>query len=153
MKTLIEKSSYENIIERINRLSPDSERLWGTMTPNQMLCHLSDPLRDILGIRPSQVLIPPPVQQQLKAVIFGDADWEHTYKTFPTYSQDKDGQGTKPTGFEQDKGMLIGLLNQFYYTPADFIFHPHAGLGVLSREEFGVYVWKHTDYHLRQFGV
>jgi hypothetical protein len=29
-----------------------SQRQWGTMTPNEMLCHLADALRGPLGDRP-----------------------------------------------------------------------------------------------------
>jgi hypothetical protein len=153
METITKKSTYTEILERIARLNPDSKGLWGKMTPNQMLCHLSDPLRDILGVRQMNPLLPPKVQQQLKMVVFGEDDWAHNLQTFLPYSQDQDGAGTKPTGFEQDRKTLVELLTQFYNTPADYTFHPHAGLNILSRDEFGVYVWRHADYHLRQFGV
>jgi hypothetical protein len=153
METTTEKLHYNNIVDRINRLEAGSERRWGKMTPNQMLCHLSDPLRDILGIRQMQPLLPPSVQQQLKQVVFGDIEWEHDLQTFPPYSQDEGGTGTKPASFEEDKKTLIELLTQFYNTAEDYKFYPHAGLNILSRAEFEVYVWKHADYHLRQFGI
>ena len=153
MKTIFEKSAYDNILQRVNQLSPDSERLWGKMTPNQMLCHLSDPIRDIMGIRPMQAMLPLPVQQQVKAIVLGEGAWEKNQQTLPPYSQDEDGSGTKPTNFEQDRKALSDLLEQVYNTPADFAFQPHAILNVLSRQEVGVYLWKHADYHLGQFGV
>jgi hypothetical protein len=153
MNTIFDKPAYENLIKRLNQLSPEAERLWGKMTPNQMLCHLTDPLRDIMGIRQMEAMLPPAVQQQVKAIVFGESEWEHNQPSLPPYSQDADGMGTKPTNFEQDKKTLADLLNRFYNTPIDYTFHPHAVLNVLSREEFGVYVWRHTDYHLRQFGT
>src|ERR1043165_8545194 len=112
MNTILEKPAYENIVDRINKLSPTSERNWGKMTPNQMLCHLSDPMRDILGIRAMQPLLPPAVQQQLKGLVLRDNNWEHDLQTFPPYSQDEDGGGTKPISFEQERRTLVDLRSE-----------------------------------------
>jgi hypothetical protein len=154
MNSVLEQVAYRNIITRVNQLQPESERRWGTMTPNQMMCHISDCLRDILGVRVMEPMLPPEVQQQqLRAVVFGDREWDHSLPTLPPYSQDNDGLGTRPTNFTDDRKTLLGLLDQLYLSSADSRLYPHAGLDILSRDEAGIYTWKHLDYHLRQFGV
>jgi hypothetical protein len=153
MRSIFEVSAYNDIITRINLLEPDSTRSWGKMTPNQMICHISDPIRDIMGVRTTEPLLPAEVVQHLKAIVFGEMDWDHDLQTFPPYSQGDGGEGTKPTNLKDDRSTLLELLDQLFNTPADYRFHPHAGLNILTRDEFGIYIWRHTDYHLRQFGV
>jgi hypothetical protein len=42
MKSLAGASAQAEIIGRLNHLTVDAERRWGTLTPNEMLCHLAD---------------------------------------------------------------------------------------------------------------
>ena len=39
MKNLFEAARVAEVKERMARLTPDSQRLWGTMTPAQALAH------------------------------------------------------------------------------------------------------------------
>lgn len=153
MKSIFEKKECEDIINRINNLKSDSKNLWGKMTVNQMLCHASDQIRDILGVRNTEALTSPEMQQQIKTMLLVEDEWGHNAPTFPPYLQDEGGGGTKPINLEQDKKMLIDLVNKSANSTADSSYHPHAGLGVLNRDEVGKFVWKHTDHHLRSFGV
>lgn len=123
------------------------------MTVNEMLCHVSDPLRDILGLRNTVPVTPEEMRPQIISMVMVEDEWQHNLPTFPPYLQGEDGGGTKPTDFESDKKTLLELLNSFFNTTNDFQFHPHAGLGILSREQFGQFIWKHTDHHLREFGA
>ncbi len=153
MKSIIEKSELEKIIQRINNLQVDSKNLWGKMTAHQMLCHVSDPIRDILGIRQTEPVTPPEMREQIKAMVLVEEDWAYNLPTFTPYLQDESGGGTIPKDFEDDRKNLIEMLNQFFNTADDFTFHPHAGLGMLTKDEYGKYIWKHADHHLRAFGV
>ena len=39
MKNIFEKDTTEEVISRIEKLSPESQRLWGRMSVSQMLAH------------------------------------------------------------------------------------------------------------------
>ena len=39
MKNLFDKPVYEEIITRLNSITPQSQRKWGKMDPSQMLAH------------------------------------------------------------------------------------------------------------------
>lgn len=153
MTTILNESGLNNTLQRIHKLSPESKCLWGTMTVNEMLCHTSDLLRDVLGIRHTEPITPPEMRPQIFAMVMTEADWDINLPTLPPYLQAQDGGGTKPTNFEDDKQTLLDLVNKLYQTTPDYEFHPHAGLGILTREQLGQFIWKHTDHHLRQFGV
>ena len=49
MKTLARGQDQAEVLQRLRRLSPDSERLWGRMSVHQMVCHLSDACRMAMG--------------------------------------------------------------------------------------------------------
>jgi len=42
MKNLFEAATVEEVKERVARLRPDSDRLWGKMNPAQALAHCGD---------------------------------------------------------------------------------------------------------------
>lgn len=153
MKTVFDKAEYEDLVNRIGRLNAGTKGLWGKMTANQMVCHASDLIRDLMGVRQVEILTPPEMRSQIIAMVITENEWDKNLQTFPPYSQEEGGGGTRPTDFESDRQTLLDLVSQIYHAPEDYRFHPHAGLGVLEREQAGVFVWKHTDHHLREFGV
>ena len=151
MKSILDASDYDQTVHRISALPANAKRLWGKMTINEMIVHVSDPLRDILGIRITQPVTPPEMWPKLIEKVLTESDWAHNQRTFNPYLQEEGGGGTRPKGFEEDKTALLQLVSKFYKTTPDFVPHPHAGLGVLTREQAGLYIWKHLDHHLRQF--
>lgn len=153
MKSINDNHEYDLIIRRISHLTPATKSLWGKMDVNEMICHQSDPLRDIMGIRITEPVVPKEMQPKIYEMVMTEEDWAHDLPTFPPYLQAAEGGGTKPTTFDQDKKALLDLLTKYHTLAPDFQFHPHAGLGVLTKDQFGMFFWKHIDHHLRQFGV
>ena len=49
MQTLAAQTDQHEICERLSRVTPDSPRLWGRMNAHQMICHLADSFRVVLG--------------------------------------------------------------------------------------------------------
>ena len=49
MKSLGDPALAEQIIHRVRKLTPDTPRIWGKMSPNQMLCHCTDQIRMAFG--------------------------------------------------------------------------------------------------------
>lgn len=45
MKTLSNTADQQELRSRINALTPDAPRQWGTMSALQMMCHLTDSFR------------------------------------------------------------------------------------------------------------
>ena len=56
MKSLRDASAQTEIRERLSRVTPDAPRLWGRMNARQMVCHLADSFRAVLGERPLQLV-------------------------------------------------------------------------------------------------
>jgi hypothetical protein len=44
-------------------------------------------------------------------------------------------------------------MDRFLRVPRDFEFADHAIFGPLSEQEWMIWAYRHSDHHLRQFGV
>src|SRR5262245_36618554 len=135
--SLFSSGDYHDIVNRINKLSPDSKNEWGKMTVNEMICHISDPFRDVLAMRISKPAIPFLLRPLMKPLVLSQKPWKKNLKTFRVYLQGEGGGGTKPTDFENDRKTLLDVLNKFSSVDKNFQFGNHGGLGKLSREENG----------------
>lgn len=153
MNTLFNKSNVDKLQGRIDNLQPDSKALWGKMTVSEMICHLSDPLRDILGIRQTKPVFPVLLRPLMKWMLLGKKPFGKNAPTAKPYLQAQNGGGTKPTSFDADRRELKNLLNRFAAIDSTTVLSTHAALGLLNKEEADILMSKHFEHHLGQFGV
>jgi hypothetical protein len=54
--------------------------------------------------------------------------------------------------FEEEKSKFVHILSK--YPKIDYKLEAsHPVFGPLTHEQWGIFVWRHVDHHLRQFGV
>jgi hypothetical protein len=147
-KTIFDTTSRRSLLDRIARLRPDSPRRWGTMTPNQMICHLEDSMRCATGMTPTQPRNMPTSNRVLRWLIIYVMPWPRgKVKT------SKEMLLTRPGKFEDDKRRLQKILEKAASLTPRGSWSPHPAFGDLSGRDYGVLIHRHVDYHLRQFGV
>jgi len=149
MKNLLHPEPYEEILGRIENLTPDSQAHWGKMNVGQMLTHCQGPIKVPLSKKP---LKKPPFMFRIlflffKKQLYNDKPWQ---KGLPTA---REFRITDERDFQQEKGKLLQLIHEFHSKgeKADWPRHP-AGVE-FSSEQWGKMQYKHLDHHLRQFGV
>lgn len=148
-KELGDLTSRESVVARISTLTAESSRHWGKMSAHQMLCHLTDSYRAVIGerkISQATMWIPRPI---LKLLILY-APWPKNAPTRPEVDQNVGG--TPPTDFEGDRLKLIEAINRFCSAP-ESVRSSHPLLGRLNHEEWMRWGYVHADHHLRQFGA
>ncbi|MFA9290272.1 MAG: DUF1569 domain-containing protein [Solirubrobacteraceae bacterium] len=151
MKNFFTPKVKEAVIKRINDLTPESKREWGVMSVTQMFCHLSDQIKLALGIRQSPLEGPAIFKTQLGIFLaLYVVPWKKG-ESSPTV-MDKDKKGTPSKGFDVDKAELINLLNQLFHSKEGSL-HSHPFFGRFTKKQWGRMIAKHTNHHLRQFGV
>ena len=153
MKNIYNPSYYNEIISRINQLTPDSQRLWGTMSVDQMICHITDQIRLAIDEKNVQFPFNPVVQFFGKLMFVYGFRFPKNFVTVREIKQSPKGNGTIPADFRQDFESLIQVLNEFVSKDKSYSFSTHPAFGKLNRNEWGILVYKHLDHHLRQFGV
>jgi len=149
--SLFNENKCGEIVNRINKLSPESKALWGKMNVNQMLCHLADALKMAINEREvadkssfaARVFLKPLVLYVLPIP-----------KNVPTAREiDQMQDGTPPVDFEADKKDLLVCIEKMCALQEDFAWAAHAKFGSMNRREWGLLAHKHIDHHLKQFGV
>jgi hypothetical protein len=149
MKTVANPRDKEEVLERLAKLRADSERRWGSMSANQMICHLSDSFRVSLGEKKVSSVATFASRTIVKFIALrAPLAWPHGVKTRPEVDQ-KIG-GTRPTDFASDVATLRALMERFCSAQGEFAAHPM--FGQLSRAERMRHAYLHMDHHLRQFG-
>lgn len=149
MKNIHEAATLQEFIERINKLSPDSQRQWGKMNVSQMLAHCAAALEVNLGDRVNK--------QGIMGMLFGKLAKKSVVSPQPF----KQGLPTAPgfvikddKDFEKEKARLIALLTRLSESdPQAIAKNPHSFFGKMTAEEWNMLNYKHIDHHLRQFGV
>ncbi|MBL8203697.1 MAG: DUF1569 domain-containing protein [Blastocatellia bacterium] len=150
MKTLT--SDRAEILARLNQLRPDCQRQWGKMTPNQMLCHLTDSFVSMMGGKEVSNKSNFFMRSAGKWIALkAPMPWPHNIKTMPENDQEKGG--TPPVEFESDRQKLAQAIERFTALPRDFAFQPHPIFGEMTETEWLIWGYKHCDHHFRQFGI
>jgi len=55
--------------------------------------------------------------------------------------------------FESEREKYLQNLNEIFNKGAKGNYKPHVFFGKITDEQWGMHFYKHTDHHLRQFGV
>ena len=152
MKRLDQPACRSEILMRLGRISPDTQRLWGRMSAPQMICHLSDCYLSVMGDRPMEIPARFTWLRAIKSIVlYMPHHWPHGVPTRPEFDQ-VDGGGTPPSDFETDLHTLLEAIGRFTAQPRAFAFRTHPMFGDMSEKDWMRWAYLHADHHLRQFG-
>lgn len=148
MKSVMNNTVREELIQRIHSLTPRHTARWGKMNVHQMLEHCTrcdDMYHGDLKIKRVLIgrLIGPMFKKKIlkKDLPFGKSSPTAQVLMITETNGDMDVQKT-----EWEK-----RINSYSnYSDQRFI---HPFFGPMSKEEVGVFAYKHADHHLRQFGA
>lgn len=149
MKNLFDASVYAETRERLSRLQPGAQRVWGKMTVAQMLAHCRKAFRVPLSETQPPKLYPfALIGWLMKKKLYDDIPWKRGLPTAPAFiiKDERD--------FEKEKAGLLALVQHFHEAGperAARIIHPV--FGRFTGEQWGKAMYKHLDHHLQQFGA
>ncbi len=145
-----DRNVHDEIIQRINKLSANSQPLWGKMSVGKMLAHSS-----VTYEMAFEDKYPKPgafkqfiLKLLVKKYVVGEKEYSKNSATAPEFiiQEDKD--------FEKEKARLIAYINKSYELGADYFDGKEShSFGKLNKTEWNNMFYKHIDHHLRQFGV
>lgn len=149
MKTLAREGDKSEIVRRLGLVRPDSVRRWGRMSAHQMVCHLGDAFRMVLGQKPARDASSLLSRTIVKWVaLFVPVRWPSGIMTTPEI--DQNSGGTPPAEFADDLAQLHALLARFTALQE---WPSHPTMGRMSEDDWLRWGYLHMDHHLRQFGV
>lgn len=150
MRSLLDARTVAELHRRLDRLTPEARPEWGRMSAHQMVCHLADACR--VGLGETAVTA---VKGPLRS---GPLRWfvvrlmpipKARIQTTPEY------KATKPGEWVADLAALHEISDRLAEALRDPTFTPgeHPVFGWLSASDWARLSWRHSDHHLRQFGV
>jgi hypothetical protein len=149
MKNLYEREAVDEIISRIDRLQPATERQWGKMDVAPMMAHCSASVDMASG----RLNLPRAFIGRLLGPLVK-----------PIYTNEKPFSRNSPTAkelvfpnqrdFLREQEQLRAKVRQFHEDgEGRCTRHPHPFFGSLTPQEWSRGMYKHLDHHLRQFGA
>jgi len=147
MKSLFETTTLQEIQSRIHKLTNNSAPVWGKMDVAQMFNHCQFPLK--IALKKEHPVIKPSILAKIffKKSLYNDKPWR---KNLPTHSKLKVITAKE---FEQEKQLLLDLVNEFSNERDKTAWEPHPMFGKFTNEQWGKLQYKHLDHHLQQFNV
>ena len=149
-KSLLNKDVQQECLERINKLTADSKPEWGKMDAAQMLAHCAEVTEVMNGSKPLEgtPFIAKLFKGAIRKAVFDDKTYKKNAQTHPQYKI------VDARDFETEKERLIKAMSRLANSTEQErrqINHPL--FGPMTDQEIGWSIYKHTDFHLTQFGV
>lgn len=151
IKNIFDKQVSEEIISRINRLTPTTSPQWGKMNVGQMLAHCNVTYR--YTFEPEQFKRPNAFKKFLlrtfiKKIVTSEKPYQRNGRTAPEFIM------TESKNFEAEKNKLIENIRKaqqlgegFFEGKENFSF------GAMTAKEWNTMFYKHLNHHLTQFAV
>ncbi len=149
LKTLADPGVLAVLKARLERLSSTHSRVWGSMTPHQMLVHVAGAAEVVLTGRP----LPPSPHSPSRIIkwiaLYAPLKWPHGLQS----GGDPAGKVLPVEAFDRDRNRAIEALSALAASSPGTLPAEHAAFGPLSHREWLRWAYIHTDHHLRQFGL
>lgn len=145
MKTIFDKNTNSELIERIQNLKESDSAKWGQMDAYKMLKHCTLGEEMFQGKKQYKRLFIGKLfgRMALKGIIKNELPMKKNQPTHPELKISGSGD------FDSEKQKWISLLNDYNgYSNTNFI---HPFFGKMTNDEIGIFVYKHADHHLLQF--
>ena len=150
MKTMFDQATRDELVARVKSLDEQSRPLWGKMTIFQMTKHCTIWNDWVLGIDGFVY------KQDFLGIIFGrmalranTKDDTPMSKNMPAGSsfivREKNGE------IKAQVDLWVRQINSYqFFSNPDFV---HDFFGRMTKEQIGIFAYKHNDHHLRQFNA
>jgi Protein of unknown function (DUF1569) len=152
MKTLARQPDKAEILQRLQALRAESAGRWGRMTAHQMVCHLNDSFRVMIGqkpVSPATSLLHRTIVKWI--ALYLPLPWPAGIPTRPEIDQELGG--TRPLDFTADVAQLEAMLELVSTQTSTLDWQRHPIFGRMSEAAWLRWAYLHVDHHLRQFGA
>jgi Protein of unknown function (DUF1569) len=150
LPNIFSKTETDNIIRRINKLTPDTQPNWGKMSVAQMLAHCSVTYEMIYENihQPPNAFMKIILKLLVKNKVVSETPYKHNNPTAPQFiiKETKD--------FEIEKQRLTDYITKTQQLGENYFDNKTShSFGPLSKTEWNNMFYKHLNHHLTQFGV
>ena len=151
MQNVFDAQGAQEYINRINNLTPETQRKWGKMSVNQVLAHLN--VAYDLTFTPEKFPKPSFIAKFLlskfvKPKITNEIPYKQSLPTSPAFII------ADERNFEEEKAKLIGNIQRVQQLGREaFEGKENINFGKMTAQCWNNMFAKHLNHHLDQFGV
>ena len=146
-RSLSNAKARQDLLDRLERLTPEARPLWGKMTAPQMLAHLVDwmlMIRGDLRTVPIKTYVRYPPMKQFAIY------WMRWPKGVPSARELLPG---RPVNWGPERELLRQYMQSYPELESRGSWPEHPAFGNMTTRAWGVLGYRHTDHHFRQFGI
>ncbi|MBK9190852.1 MAG: DUF1569 domain-containing protein [Crocinitomicaceae bacterium] len=150
LPNIFTKEVTEQLISRINKLTPESQPQWGKMNVAQMFAHCCVSYEMAFENKHPKPggFVRLMLKLFVKNAVVSEKPYPKSIRTAPAFLI-SDGRI-----FETEKKRLIDYLNMTFEKGEKYFDGKESlSFGVLNLTEWNNLFYKHMDHHLKQFGV
>ena len=150
MKSFFDTANQQELLARLEKLTPDTKPQWGKMDAAQMLAHCACGLKTPTG---ELTLKPVPfflrlLGKMIKKSMLGEKPYSKNSPTADEFRM------TTPKDFETEKKNFQTAFQKLAAGGKLAVkITDHSFFGPMTADEWGRHMYKHTDHHFRQFGI
>ena len=150
MKNIFSQADTAEIINRINKLTPNSQPIWGKMSVAQMLAHCNVTYEMVYeNIHPKpNAFLRFILKMFVKNSVVNEKPYPRNSKTAPQFII----KGEKDFAVEKER-LINYIIRTQQLGEAHFDGKESNSFGALTKQEWNNMFAKHLDHHLSQFGV
>ena len=140
----------DEMIQRINKLTPSTKPVWGKMDAAQVLahCNVTYEMAYENNHPAPNFLMKLMLKVFVKNTVVNETPYKHNSQTAPAFII----KGSRD--FEKEKTRLINYIQKTVELgETSFDNKVSISFGVLNKNEWNNMFYKHLDHHLSQFGV
>jgi hypothetical protein len=150
MKTVFQAETVNELIARIEKLTPQTPALWGKMNAAQMLahCNVSYEMAFENTHKAPNGFVKLMLKLFVKDLVVGDKPYKKNSQTAPAFliKEAKD--------FEKEKARLIGYIKKTQELGENYFEGKESlSFGKLSASQWNTMFQKHLEHHSSQFGI
>lgn len=141
-----ETSNYQKIVNRLEKISPTSDRKWGKMSVTQMLHHLNLAIGSGLGYYKLED------KSTFLSRGFNQFMILNVLKKFPIDTKTPSTLKVEEEfDFDTEKKLLLEILAKAQATKTDLDWQKHTYFGEMTRKQWGKLIMIHCNHHFQQF--
>jgi len=149
LKNLFDANTYHEVVNRMDSLTPQTQRQWGKMDVAQMLAHLKESFKVPLSeTKMPRMFLGYILGWMIKPKLYDDSVIKKSVPTSPAFviNDTRD--------FYEEGAELKAQIDQFHNGDKNKIGQfPHPMFGSFTQDQWGKAMYKHLDHHLTQFGA
>lgn len=143
--------NLENVIETLNALEPSKKPVWGSMSAQRMVEHLTDTLRIATGQNPQDLAIPEDKIERMQAFLETDKPMARGIEV--PFAPKNVALRNEDLDLAIDEFVDEWLLFEECFTENENLTAVHSFYGALNFDQWRKLNDKHLNHHFEQFGL